>query len=120
MIPSSLLSEINEMSRPELIQAKDEIIKDTEIPKKDRSQLLTAIENRLHKLKNGKPAQKPCDLACYFVSFESEGEKLSVITHKTIGEFVLAVEPSLAIIYFHNKISQNEYEKLKNLGYGEV
>lgn len=115
-----LLEEIAEMSRPELVKTRDELVKDTEIPKKSRSQLLTAVENRLYELKNGKPAPKPSDLPCYFVSFESEGDKLSVITHKTVGEFVLAVEPSLVIILFYNKISQNEYEKLKTLGYGEV
>lgn len=113
-----LLEEIAEMSRPELVQTRDDLVKDAEIPKKTRSQLLTAVENRLYELKNGKPAPKICDLPCYFVSFESEGDKLSVITHKSVGEFVLAVEPSF--IYFHNKISQNEYEKLKNLEYGEV
>lgn len=119
MIPSSLLAEIKEMTRPELIQAKDELIKDTEIPKKDRSQLLTAIENRLYKLKNGKPAPQSKPPEEYsFASMERDGEKLSVVTTKTLGELVLDMEPD--VVYGFYKVSKKEFEAMKELGYGEV
>ncbi len=113
-----LLEEIAEMSRPELVKTRDELVKDTEIPKKSRSQLLTAVENRLYELKNGKPSPPNNTPACFFVSFESDGEKLSAITNKTLGQFALEFEPE--VVYSHGKISFEEFNKLKYLGYGEV
>jgi hypothetical protein len=49
---SSLIAEINEMTRQELITAKQELIPDKDIPKHERSQLLVAIDSRLSQMKN--------------------------------------------------------------------
>lgn len=112
------LDEIAEMSRDELVRTRDELIKDTELPKKERNKLLSTVENRLYELKNGKPPPDSTVKPCYFASFESDGEKLSVLTHKSLGQFILAIEPE--IVYSHAKISHDEFEQLKGLNYGEI
>lgn len=115
-----LIAEINGMNRQELIQTKDELIKDTEIPKKTRNQILTAVENRLYELKNCKPAPLASKLPneFYFASMERDGQKLSAVTTKTLGEVVLDMEPD--VVYGFYKISKKEFEELRELGYGEV
>ncbi len=112
------IQEIAQMSRQELLDAKNELAADKEIPKKERSALNKAIDERLFFLKNGSLIAVDSSVAHFFVSFESDGEKLSVVTHKTLGQFVLEVEPE--IVYVHAKISGSEFFKLIEKGYGEI
>lgn len=114
-----LISEINEMSRPELIAAKQELIPDKDIPKAERNKLLVAIDNRLSQMKSFEQTidkAKPREYS--FVSMERDGEKLSVVTTKTLGELVLDMEPD--VVYGFYKVSKKEFEAMKELEYGEV
>jgi hypothetical protein len=119
MIPYSLLAEINEMSRPELIAAKQELIPDKDIPKAERSKLLVAIDSRLSHMKSFEQAiNKAKPREYYFASMERDGEKLSVVTTKTLGELILDMEPD--VVYGFYKVSKKEFEAMKELGYVEV
>lgn len=117
-----LIAEINEMTRQELITAKQELIPDKEIPKHERGQLLVAIDNRLSQMKNFEKTvdkiadKKPREF--YFASMERDGEKLSIVTTKTLGELVLDMEPD--VVYGFYKISKKEFDDLRGFGYGEV
>lgn len=116
---SLLIAEINGMNRQELITAKQELIPDKDLPKYERGQLLSAINTRLSQMKNfEKKVDKAKPRECYFVSMEKDGEKLSVVTEKTLGEVVLNMEPD--VVYGFYKISKKEFEELRELGYGEV
>lgn len=120
---SSLIAEINEMTRQELISAKQELIPDKDIPKHERSQLLVAIDSRLSQMKNfektvDKITDKTKPREYSFASMERDGEKLSVVTVKTLGELVLDMEPD--VVYGFYKVSKKEFNEMRELGYGEV
>jgi len=116
----SMLSEIAEMSREELIEAKAELTADKDLPKSERGKIMAAIDSQLSKLKSvDKPLPQNVQNINYsFASMERDGEKLSVVTVKTLGELVLDMEPDM--VYLFHKISKTEYNQMLDFGYGEV
>lgn len=112
------LDEIDEMTRQELVSAKTELTADKSFPRKERGKIMAAIDFRLGQLKTAEKPPVDTNKNYSFVSMERDGEKLSVITEKTLGEVVLSMEPD--VVYGFYKISKKDFENLKKLGYEEI
>lgn len=115
---SSLIDEINEMTRQELVSAKIELTADKDLPRKEKGKIMAAIDFRLGQLKNSEKPPININKNYSLVSMERDGEKLSVVTEKTLGGVVLSMEPD--VVYGFYKIGKKEFEELRELGYGEV
>jgi hypothetical protein len=113
-----LRDEINNLTRQELVSAKIELTVDKDLPRKEKGKIMAAIDFRLGQLKNSEKSPVDTSKNYSLISMERDGEKLSALTTKTLGEVVLNMEPD--VVYGFYKISKKEFEELRELGYGEV
>lgn len=79
---------------------------------------MAVIDFRLGQLKNSEKPPVDTNKNYSFVSMERDGEKLSVVTEKTLGEVVLSMEPD--VVYGSYKINKKDFEELRELGYEEI
>lgn len=103
----SILNEILTMTREELIAAKKELTDDTEIPRKEKGQLMAKLDSQLASLK--RPNQQK--QGGFFYSFMSEGEAISVISKLETGAFIVRAEPESLISVF--PLSAEQYLEMQ-------
>lgn len=103
-----LLDEIETLSREQLIQAKNELTADTDIPRKEKGQIMAQLDARLSALKKKKEPNGPN--GGYFYSFIGDGENLSCISRLPVGQFIVRAEPEAMISSF--PLTGEEYQAM--------
>jgi hypothetical protein len=102
------------MTREELIAAKNELTADTEIPRKEKGQLMAKLDNQLASLK--RPIQQKH--GGFFYSFMSEGETISTISRLEAGAFIVYAEPDALISVY--PLSAEQYLEMQKKKWPEV
>jgi hypothetical protein len=101
------------MTREELIAAKNELTADTEIPRKEKGQLMTKLDAALAALK--RPIQPKG--GGFFYSFMDGEEFVSCISPLPIGDFIVKAEPYILISAF--PLSAEQYAEMKEKDWEE-
>jgi hypothetical protein len=108
-MPHNLLTfvqEIQKMSRVGLIAAKNDLLADSEIPRKEKGQLIVEIDKQLSTLKTKKKQESG-----FFCSFMVDGEAVSCISPLSVGDFIVQAEPDALISVF--ALSAEQYAAMK-------
>lgn len=111
---NTFIEEIQKMSRVGLIAAKNELLADQEIPRKEKGQLIMEIDKQLSTLKN---KHKQSQNGGYFYSFVDGGEAVSCISPLAIGDFIVRAEPDALISAF--SITAEQYAEMKDKDWEE-
>lgn len=106
-----LLDEIETLSREQLVQAKNELTADKDIPRKEKGQIMAQIDSRLSSLKKKKEPKELNGLnGGFFYSFVGDGENLSCISRLPVGQFIVRAEPEAMISSF--PLTEDEYRAM--------
>ncbi len=107
-IYDDLLDEIETLSREQLVQAKNELTADTDIPRKEKGQIMAQLDARLSSLKKKK--EPIGGNGGHFYSFIGDGENLSCISRLPVGQFIVRAEPEAMISSF--PLTGEEYQAM--------
>lgn len=105
---TDLLDEIETLSREQLVQAKNELTADTDIPRKEKGQIMAQLDARLSSLKKKK--EPIGGNGGHFYSFIGDGENLSCISRLPVGQFIVRAEPEAMISSF--PLTGEEYQAM--------
>jgi hypothetical protein len=109
-----VIDEIKYMNRCELIAAKNELTADSDIPKKEKGQIMAAIDAQLSSFKKKKEPEKQ---GGFFYSFMDGEEFVSCISPLPIGDFIVKAEPYILISAF--PLSAEQYAEMKEKDWEE-
>jgi hypothetical protein len=111
-----ILNEIISMTREELIAAKNELTADSDLPKKEKGQIMAAIDARLSSFKKKKEPEN-IKQSGFFYSFMDGEEFVSCISPLPIGDFIVKAEPYILISAF--PLSAEQYAEMKEKDWEE-
>lgn len=108
----TFIQEIQKMSRVGLIAAKNDLLADSEIPRKEKGQLIVEIDKQLSALKTKKKQESG-----FFYSFMDGGEAVSCISPLGMGDFIVKAEPDALISAF--SLTAEQYAAMKEKDWEE-